>query len=198
MPEFAVKETQINLRAIDLNLFGTLSEVINMRSFSNLWYWIVLAVMWSTSSFWVLGVPYDIVRRAVRQGGEAARDLQDILRVNVNRIVYIADMSGIWIVGLGMFGLTFLGLSGFGYGFQLAQALFLLAFPMTIVAALSLRLARRLQASPMEGPPLYRALALHRVAIQAIGMVSIFITALWGMYQNLAHMVPQQVLRPFG
>jgi hypothetical protein len=191
-------EAQIHRRALNLNLFGTLSEVINMRSFSNLWYWIVLAVMWSTASFWVLGVPYDIVRRAVAQGGQSERDLQDILRVNVNRIVYIADMSGIWIVGFGMFGLTFLGFSGFGYGFQLAQAVFLLAFPMTIVAALSLRLARRLHASPLEGAPLYRALAVHRVVVQAIGMVSIFITALWGMYQNLAYMVPQHLIRPFG
>ena len=191
-------EAQIHRRALNLNLFGTLSEVINMRSFSNLWYWIVLAVMWSTASFWVLGVPYDIVRRAVAQGGQSAHDLQDILRVNVNRIVYIADMSGIWIVGFGMFGLTFLGFSGFGYGFQLAQAVFLLAFPMTIVAALSLRLARRLHASPLEGAPLYRALAVHRVVVQAIGMVSIFITALWGMYQNLAYMVPQHLIRPFG
>jgi hypothetical protein len=191
-------QAQIHRRAIDLNLFGTLSEVINMRSFSNLWYWIVLAVMWSTARFWVLGVPYDIVRRAVAQGGQSERDLQDILRVNVNRIVYIADMSGIWIVGFGMFGLTFLGFSGFGYGFQLAQAVFLLAFPMTIIAALSLRLARRLHASPLEGAPLYRALAVHRVVVQVIGMVSIFITALWGMYQNLAYMVPQHLLRPFG
>lgn len=181
-----------------MNLFGTLSEVINMRSFSNLWYWIVLAVMWSTASFWVLGVPYDIVRRAAAQGGQSEQDLQDIVRVNVNRLTYIADMSGLWIVGFGTFLISFLGLSGFVYGFQLAQAVFLLAFPMTIIGALSLRLARRLHEAPLAGPALHRALSIHRIVIQAIGMVSIFITALWGMYQNLAHMVPQQVLRPFG
>ena len=61
-------------------------EVIDMRSFSNLWYWIALAVVWSTTSHWVLGVPYDMILRARRKGGQAMTDLEDIVRVNVNRL----------------------------------------------------------------------------------------------------------------
>ncbi len=55
-----------------------------MRSFSNLWYWIALAVTWSTASHWVLGVPFDMVLRARRHGGDAERDLEDMVRVNVS------------------------------------------------------------------------------------------------------------------
>lgn len=177
-----------------MDWFGTLNEVINLRSFSNLWYWIVLAVMWSTASFWVMGVPYDIVQRAAAQGGQAEIDLQDVVRVNANRLTYIADVSGIWIIAFGAFFLTFLGLSGFAYGFQLAQAIFLLVFPMACVGLLSLRLARRVLVQKSTGPALRKALTLHRVLIQMIGMLSIFVTALWGMYQNLAHMMPDQPL----
>lgn len=177
-----------------MDWFGTLNEVINLRSFSNLWYWIVLAVMWSTASFWIMGVPYDIVQRAGSQGGQAEVDLQDIVRVNANRLTYIADVSGIWIVAFGTFFLTFLGLSGFVYGFQLAQAIFLLSFPMAIVGLLSLRLARRVLAQGLSGAALRKALTLHRVTVQVIGMLSIFVTALWGMYQNLSHMMPDQSL----
>ena len=150
--------------------------------------------MWSTASFWVMGVPYDIVQRAAAQGGQAEIDLQDVVRVNVNRLTYIADVSGIWIVAFGTFFLTFLCLSGFVYGFQLAQAISLLVFPMSIVGLMSLRLARRLQAQALTGPALRKALTRHRLMIQLIGMVSIFITALWGMYQNLSHMMPDQSL----
>ncbi len=103
-------------------------------------------------------------------------------------------MSGIWIVAFGTFFLTFLCLSGFVYGFQLAQAISLLVFPMSIVGLMSLRLARRLQAQALTGPALRKALTRHRLMIQLIGMVSIFITALWGMYQNLSHMMPDQSL----
>ncbi|MDX5401995.1 MAG: component of SufBCD complex [Rhodobacterales bacterium] len=177
-----------------MDWFGTLNEVINLRSFSNLWYWIVLAVMWSTASFWIMGVPYDIVQRAGAQGGQAEVDLHDIVRVNANRLTYIADVSGIWIVAFGTFFLTFLGLSGFVYGFQLAQAIFLLSFPMAIVGFLTLRLARRVLAKGLRGAALRKALTLHRVLVQVIGMLSIFVTALWGMYQNLSHMMPNQSL----
>lgn len=177
-----------------LDWFSTLNEVINLRSFSNLWYWIVLAVMWSSASFWIMGVPYDIVQRAASQGGQAEIDLQDVVRVNANRLTYIADVSGIWIVAFGTFFLSFLGLSGFVYGFQLAQAVFLLAFPMACVGLLSLRLARHVLAKGLRGAALRKALTLHRVLIQVIGMVSIFVTALWGMYQNLSYMMPDPSL----
>ena len=178
-----------------LDWFSTLSEVINLRSFSNLWYWIMLAVIWSTASHWVIGVPYDMVTRAAAQGGQAEADLADIVRVNVNRLIYIAEVSGVWIIGFGTFFLSFFGLSGFVYGFQLAQAIFLLAFPTSLVGLLSFRLALRLhKGDALTGAALRRVLIRHRLMTQIIGMISIFVTAMWGMYQNLAYMMPNHVL----
>ncbi|MDO7630423.1 MAG: component of SufBCD complex, partial [Loktanella sp.] len=49
-------------------------QVIDLRSFSSLWYWLFIAIAWSTVSHWVLGVPYDMVQRAKRQGGQAEID----------------------------------------------------------------------------------------------------------------------------
>jgi hypothetical protein len=191
-------ETVVGGRAFDLEWFSTLGEVINLRSFSNLWYWVMLAVLWSSTSHWVLGVPYDMVTRAASQGGEAERDLSDIVRVNVNRLVYIGEVSGLWIVGFGAFFLSFLGLSGFAYGFQLAQAVFLMAFPMSIIGLLGFRTARNLQLDMPAGKALRKVLTRHRLLTQVIGMISIFITALWGMYQNLSYMMPDHIIRPLG
>lgn len=194
MPNFAAIETSEIEKAWILDWFSTLSEVINLRSFSNLWYWIMLAVLWSSASHWVLGVPYDMVSRAAAQGGQAEEDLADIVRVNVNRLIYIKEVSGLWIIGFGTFFLSFFGLSGFVYGFQLAQAIFLLAFPTSLVGLLSLRMAIRLHRNNLHCVHLRRALTRHRIVTQVIGMISIFITALWGMYQNLAYMVPSNML----
>jgi hypothetical protein len=72
-----------------VNLHETIFELIDMRSFSNLWFWIALAVVWSTASHWVLGVPYDMVLRARRVDGLAEVDLEDMVRININRILYI-------------------------------------------------------------------------------------------------------------
>lgn len=157
-----------------------------MRSFSNLWFWIALAVVWSTASHWVLGVPYDMVGRARKHGGQAAQDLMDLLRVHSNRMLYIADRAGLWIIAGGTFLLTAFFTLGFLYAVEIAQALFLLGFPMSIVSLLSVRTARALHTSDHTLDDVYRRLALHRLVVQVIGMVSIFVTSVWGMFQNLS------------
>ncbi|MGD9864957.1 MAG: component of SufBCD complex [Pseudodonghicola sp.] len=169
-----------------MDWYTTVFEMIDMRSFSNLWFWIALAVAWSSASHWVLGVPYDMVLRARRIGGQAEQDLEDLTRVNVNRLLYIARVSGAWLVGFGFFLLTCLALLGFVYRVEFAQALFLLGAPMSLVALLATRTAHRIQREAARGDLLRRRLTRCRLHTQMIGMLSIFVTALWGMYQNLS------------
>lgn len=168
-----------------MDLLHIIYEMIELRSFSNLWYWIALAVLWSTASHWVLGVPYDMVHRAQRKGGQAERDLEDITRVNVNRMLFIAEVSGPWLVALSCFVLTGLAMLGFGYFLEIAQAVFLLLFPMALVSLISFATARRIAREASTGRELRRRLAFCRLYIQMIGVVAIIITAFWGMYQNL-------------
>jgi len=174
-----------------LDWYQTVFELIDMRSFSNLWFWIALAVMWSSASHWVLGVPYDLVLRARRQGGQAETDLEDLVRINVNRLLYVARVSGLWLLGLGCFVLTGLAITGFYYGVEFAQAVFLLLFPMSIIGVLSLSTARLIELDGVTGEALRRRLGRHRFFTQFIGMISIFVTAMWGMFQNMS-------LGPFG
>ncbi len=159
-------------------------DLIDLRSFSNLWYWIALAVTWSSASHWVLGVPYDMVLRARRVGGQSEADLTDIVRVNVSRILFIADEAGHILTALLAFGLTSLILLGFAYGSEFCQALVLLLLPLSFVGMMSISTARKIRASGDTGEALHRRLSLHRVTVQVIGMISIFITAFWGMLQN--------------
>lgn len=172
-----------------MDWYGTVFEVIDLRSFSNLWFWIMLAVLWSSTSHWVLGVPYDMVARARRSGGQAAQDLEDLARINTNRLLFIAEESGLWIVAIGSAFLTAMAILGFFYWLEWAQAVFLLALPMTFVGLLSLFSARKIQAGENGGEALWRRLRIQRMLTQFIGMVSIFVTALWGMYMNLTVMV---------
>jgi hypothetical protein len=164
--------------------YDNVFELIDMRSFSNLWYWIALAVVWSSASHWVLGVPFDLIARARRQGGEAEADMRTLVGINTRRILYIARVAGLWLLGFVFFALTAMGMLGFGYGIEFAQAIFLIAAPMTLVAALSLRTSRKV-AGLEEAGDLHRLLVRHRFAVQAIGMLSIFVTSMWGMYQNM-------------
>jgi hypothetical protein len=169
-----------------VDLHQTIFEVIDMRSFSNLWYWIGLAVMWSTASHWVLGVPWDMAIRARRKGGRLEEDFEALVRIYTARLVHIAEVSGLMLTSLIPFLLTVLGVLGFYYRIEFAQAVFLMAFPMTLVWILSIRTAQKVRAADETGEELHRRLARHRISVQAIGIVSIFFTAMWGMLQNFS------------
>ncbi len=169
-----------------MDWYESVFEVIDLRSFSNLWYWIGLAVLWSSVSHWVLGVPHDAILRARRRKPETAlQDLHDLTRVNVNRILYIVDVSGVWLALFGSALVTVLGITAFYYDVEFAQAVFFLFFPMLFLGALSVRTARKIKRLELTGDSLIRQLIVHRFITQLIGVVSIFITAMFGMWVNL-------------
>lgn len=159
-------------------------DLLDLRSFSNLWYWIALAVTWSTTSHWVLGVPWDMVLRAKRLGGQAATDFEDMVRINVNRLTYLSDVAGVPLLTFVFFLHTVLIILGFVYKNEFSQAVFLIALPLSIVGALSLWTARKIRANGETGDALRRRMHMHRVMVQIIGMIAIFVTAFWGMLQN--------------
>lgn len=171
-----------------------LLSLIDLRSFSNLWYWIALAVTWSSTSHWVLGVPFDMVHKAQRIGGAAADDLVMIARINVSRILYIGREAGFALTILVSFALTMLVALGWFYDAEFAQAVALLAVPLSGVGLLSLRRAALMEPllAQVEADPemVVKGLLRHRTQTQVIGMISISVTAFWGMFQNLAHSIP--------
>lgn len=168
---------------MDLDFLELARDVIDLRSFSNLWYWIVLAVMWSTFSHWALGVPYDMVSRARRGHERSAHDMRVLAEVNTNRILTIVEVSGLGVTAFAFFVLTGLAVLGWVYGVEFAQAVFLLLAPMVGIAAWSLRTARILRATGFED--VARRLKNHRLGVQMMGVVFIFVTAFWGMWVNV-------------
>ncbi|MEL7299707.1 MAG: component of SufBCD complex [Pseudomonadota bacterium] len=168
-----------------MDFYTTLMEVIDFRSFSTVWYWMVLAVIWSSASYFVLGVPYDMIQRAKRHGGEAQDDLETLVALKVRRLLLIGEVSGLWVMGFVCFFLTALALLGFVYDLEIAQALFLIFGPLSLVGGMALSTAVRINRGANHGEALHRALARQRLGTQVVGIVAIFVTAMFGMYQNL-------------
>lgn len=167
-----------------MDFYATAFELIDLRSFSNLWFWIMLAVFWSTASHFVLGVPFDMVTRAAKYGGQAEQDMLDLVRINSNRLTNIADVAGSWLVAIAFGLITSLILLGFAYGVEFCQALALIFTPMSIVFALSVRRARSIVG--LSADETRRRLKNHRFLIQVIGVLSILVTSMWGMFYNLS------------
>ena len=166
-----------------MDFLDLVTEVIDLRSFSNLWYWIVLAVMWSSLSHWVLGIPYHIVQRARRGHVESQRDLLLLVEVNARRILEFAALSGTLLVAASGFALSALMVLGWAYGVEFAQAIVLLLLPLLAVTGLSFVTAHQVQNAEID--QLYLRLRNHRIIVQLMGVISIFITAFWGMYTNV-------------
>lgn len=160
-------------------------EVIDMRSFSNLWYWIALAVLWSTTSHWVLGVPHDLLQRARRSGGQAQADAEALVGIYTRRILGISRVAAAPMFAVLAFILTTLGILAVWYRLEFAQALAFLVGPMVPVGWLTLHTAVKIEAGESTGEALHRRLSIHRRLVQVIGMFSIFVTSMFGMYKNL-------------
>ncbi len=173
-----------------VDLVQLIVELIDLRSFSNLWYWIGLGVIWSSASHWVLGVPHDMIQRAKREGGQAQDDLEILVRINVSRMLYIVRASGVSMMAFLCFMLTSLAILAFYYDVEFAQAVLFLMVPLTILGLLSLRTAVLIEQGEGQGDALFRRLFRHRLSTQILGMISIFVTSLYGMWQNIQITLP--------
>jgi hypothetical protein len=71
------------------------------------------------------------------------------------------------------------------YDVEFAQAVLLLAGPMGILGAQSVWTSRKILTNGDQGEMLIRRLMKHRFLTQMIGVVSIFATAMFGMFKNL-------------
>ncbi|MDG3039932.1 component of SufBCD complex [Roseicyclus marinus] len=167
-----------------MDFFDLVTQVIGLRSFSNLWYWIVLAILWSTLSHWVLGIPYDLVQRARAGDADSQRDVEALAVISCRRILNLAEVSGIAMVALSAFVVTSLAVLGWVYRVEFCQALVLLLLPLLAVTGLSIHTARGLVDSGFED--LAPRLRRHRLMVQGMGVMFIFLTAFWGMYVNLS------------
>jgi hypothetical protein len=168
-----------------LDWYKTIFEVIDLRSFSNLWFWLALAVMWSTVSHFVIGVPHDLIRRAERDAGDTLADVEALAHIYTRRFLVLmrsGELLVIWFICFMISGLMLLAIL---YRVEFAQALLCLALPMLAVGGLTLRTCLAIERADLRGPELLRRLRRHRITVQMVGMFSLFFTGMFGMYQNL-------------
>lgn len=169
-----------------MTLIDIITGLIDFRTFSNIWYWLAVMVTWAVATHWVIGVPFDMVVRARRQGGQAAQDLDILVAINLRRLLTLSGTPAVILVGIGAFVVTAAAMLGFVYGLELAQGLFCLVFPLVFVAVLTWRSCQRLALDQQTGPAFIRALVRLRFWIQLIAITALFCTALLGIYVMLS------------
>ncbi|MDO5613577.1 MAG: hypothetical protein Q4G14_10100 [Paracoccus sp. (in: a-proteobacteria)] len=173
-------------------------DLLGARSFSSIWFWLVLVTAWTVSGRAVLGVPLDVLTRARRDpDGPAGLLLLDWLSLTLPRW-RIGPRDGLWLLGAACFGLTVLAVLGFGYGREMAQALALLLVPFALLLLMRLRLAQLLiplldaaqhGATPPEAAvaEAMRQINRHRNWAFVLSVLAVAVTAAWGTMYRLMH-----------
>lgn len=112
--------------------------VFDTTAFFSVWYWLLTACFWSGMTHFTHGVPYDVLRRAARHGGEDAELCDRLSRRALMREAEGVHRSGPVGAALGGFLLAALAVWGLVGGSDLGLGLFLLAAPATLMIAVTL------------------------------------------------------------
>jgi hypothetical protein len=76
------------------------------------------------------------------------------------------------------------------YRVEFAQAVLMIFVPLVVLVYLSLRTSVMIEAGQGQGEDLLRRLGRHRLSVQVLGMLSIFVTSMYGMYVNIQINLP--------
>lgn len=181
-----------------------LIEALDTRSFSSVWYWLLLTVTWTWVSRGALGIPPELVRSLHRRGtgsadaGDAtALRLLDWVSLVAPRWQLLRD-DGVVLLGVASFVLSVLAGLGFLYGLELAQALLLLVGPLMLLGWLRIRLASRLRATLAEAEGgrlsvedaaahMAKRITAHLRVTLALSAAAVAAAAIWGTIWLAAH-----------
>ena len=148
--------------------------VLDSRSFTAPWFWLLLLLAWTLAGRRVLGVPGDVVH-AARNPAEDTQDapeavlLLDWLSLSLPRW-QMTRHEGALGFGVLAFLLSGLAVLGFGYGLEMAQALVLLVLPFALLFAAELRLARRV--APLVAGAQSGDLTVNQAAAEAARLMA--------------------------
>lgn len=147
-------------------------DFLDLKSFWSIWFWIFSVVTWSMSSHWTLGVPYDMIIRADRQGGEFAKHCDSMIEANIFRMIYYFDLAGLYLMAFVAFALSAIATMGFVLGVEIFIAIFVLAFPVTIISGFSVKFSYRARREGWQGKLLRKKLRWRRFWNQVIGALA--------------------------
>ena len=185
--------------------FDNLIGLLGSRSFSTIWFWLVLIGMWSVVGRSVLGIPTEVLARARASlagddaQGPAVITLLDWLSLILPRW-QLRPREGAAFLGVTSFLMTSLAVLGFVFWLEMAQALTLLLLPFWVLFWMRVRLARRLvplvHAAQEGRAPVSqaagdaaRAMVWHKRFVTILSMIAVAVTALWGALWTVLHPV---------
>lgn len=165
---------------------------MNFDSFWTLWFWITHAVAWSLASHFAMGVPHDTIVEANRENtedGPWAQAAEAMILAQVFRFTTMARRYGALLTGFSAFLLSALLTLGILADLEFARALCTLLIPLTLIYALTIRTAERIDARAPRGRALRDVVRRQRLVNQLVGLLglaSAIMIAVWQFTRSIA------------
>ena len=169
--------------------------LLDTTTFLSIWYWLLMAVFWAMATHFTHGVPYDVLWRAARYGGEDADICDRLTRRMLARIEAGVRRWGLAGAAVGGFTLAVLSVLS-AAGSQVALGLLTILAPAVGMLALSVAEAVRLvrNAEPVSPEALRAILFRRRWANQFAGVLAV---AASGAALVLTHRDSIALFQPF-
>ena len=155
--------------------------LLNSQSFLSLWFWVFVAFIWAQMTHFTLNIGHHDTRHASRSGGQVMVDYEQLVYINLRNNLRLLRRYGPLVVGFMAFAMSLFAVLGFGYGFELMQALALQWFFISILGVVSWRFLLRLEEHAPKGKELTRLFTRHTMLKQVIGFIAILVTAIYGV-----------------
>jgi len=159
-----------------------LASILSSPSFGSFWYWLGVAVSWSQTTHFSLGVGFHDIRDAVKNGGQDMQDVEDILSINARRLTNIMQRYGAILTAIGTFLFASMATLGFLFDFELMQAMTLLIVGLVAAFALAVRFAQRITTQQLRGSELCNGFKSLRTKKQIIGICMIIIISFYAAF----------------
>tara|TARA_B100000795_G_C22440465_1_gene301661 strand:- start:48 stop:557 length:510 start_codon:yes stop_codon:yes gene_type:complete len=162
-----------------------LIKFLNANSFNNVWFWVLVSIIWVTIINFTFGVTISQIQKAQLSGGTALIDIETIILINSRRRTEYIDEFGLWIISIGMFLLSASATLGFWFSYEFMQASTFLLILLYYSYISTLRLASKIKTKKLSGNDLCKAYLKCKNQKQFFGLIIILFISFFSSYYSI-------------
>ena len=162
-----------------------LIKFLNANSFNNVWFWVLVSIIWLKSINFTFGVTISQIQKAQISGGSALIDIETIILINSRRRTEYINRFGLWIISIGMFLLSATATLGFWFSYELMQASTFLLVKLYYSYFSTLSLASKIKTKKLIGTDLCKAYLRCKNQKQFFGLLIIIFISLFSSYYSI-------------
>ena len=162
-----------------------LIKFLNANSFNNVWFWVLVSIIWLKSINFTFGVTISQIQKAQISGGSALIDIETIILINSRRRTEYINRFGLWIISIGMFLLSATATLGFWFSYELMQASTFLLVKLYYSYFSTLSLASKIKTKKLIGTDLCKAYLRCKNQKQFFGLLIILFISFFSSYYSI-------------